>query len=435
VSELILVVDDDAAFRDLVADILSGAGYRVRQAGDAEEALKLLARESVSLVLTDQRMPGLDGLELTRRIRVASNPPAVIVMTAFGTIPQAVEAVRLGAADYITKPLESPAALRSLVRRVLGQAEADDAGKSQDEFLTRDPRTLETLALADRAAATDATVLITGPSGTGKELLARRIHQRSKRVQYPFVAVNCAAIPDSLAESELFGHEKGAFTGADSRRIGRFELANGGTLFLDEVGELPEAVQAKLLRALEERRIERVGGKEPIAVDIRTVSATNRDLEREVEQGRFREDLFYRLNVVRLALPPLNERRGDVELLVSSLLQPIAKRLGMPVRRLSEDAIARLVAHAWPGNVRELRNVLERAMIVAPGDEIRAEDLPELGTTVQTATELPLSLAERERHAILDALERTGGHRERAAKLLGVSVRTLYSRLKDYDIR
>jgi len=435
VSELILVVDDDAAFRDLVADILSGAGYRVRQAGDAEEALKLLAREAVSRVLTDQRMPGLDGLELTRRIRVASDPPAVIVMTAFGTIPQAVEAVRLGAADYITKPLESPAALRSLVRRVLGQAEADDAGKSQDEFLTRDPRTLETLALADRAAATDATVLITGPSGTGKELLARRIHQRSKRVQYPFVAVNCAAIPDSLAESELFGHEKGAFTGADSRRIGRFELANGGTLFLDEVGELPEAVQAKLLRALEERRIERVGGKEPIAVDIRTVSATNRDLEREVEQGRFREDLFYRLNVVRLALPPLNERRGDVELLVSSLLQPIAKRLGMPVRRLSEDAIARLVAHAWPGNVRELRNVLERAMIVAPGDEIRAEDLPELGTTVQTATELPLSLAERERHAILDALERTGGHRERAAKLLGVSVRTLYSRLKDYDIR
>jgi len=431
----ILVVDDDPDFRELVAEILASEGYLVRQAASAEKALDALTTGPVHLVLTDQRMPGLDGLELTRRVRAASGPPEVIVMTAFGTIPQAVEAVRLGAADYITKPLESPAALRQLVRMVLGESSPND-GATHEEFLTRDPETLATLALADRAAATDATVLITGASGTGKELLARRIHNRSKRADRPFVPVNSAAIPDSLAESELFGHEKGAFTGADKRRIGRFEQADGGTLFLDEVGELSEMVQAKLLRTLEERTVERVGGTTPVPVDIRLVAATNRDLEHRIETGRFREDLFYRLNVVRLELTPLSERRGDLELLVPVLVESLSARLGTPTKTINDEAMDLLKIHSWPGNVRELRNVLERALIASSGNEIRQGDLPELGQPGTTASfASPISLAERERLAILEALEKSGGHRERAAQLLGISVRTLYTRLKEYDIR
>jgi DNA-binding NtrC family response regulator len=433
----ILVVDDDPDFRELMAEILAAEGYLVRQAASAENALDALTTGPVHLVLTDQRMPGLDGLELTRRVRAASEPPEVIVMTAFGTIPQAVEAVRLGAADYITKPLESPAALRRLVRMVLGESVPAN-GVAPEEFLARDPETLATLALADRAAATDATVLITGASGTGKELLARRIHNRSKRADRPFVPVNSAAIPDNLAESELFGHEKGAFTGADKRRIGRFEQADGGTLFLDEVGELPQMVQAKLLRVLEERMIERVGGSTPVEVNIRLVAATNRELEREVESGRFREDLFYRLNVMRLELAPLRNRPGDLELLTPALLEMLAPRLGVAAKSLSDETMNRLKVHTWPGNVRELRNVLERALIVATGDQISPVDLPELGgPAVRPAATAPapVSLVDRERRAILETLEQTGGHREKAADLLGVSVRTLYSRLKDYDIR
>ncbi|RPH57335.1 sigma-54-dependent Fis family transcriptional regulator, partial [bacterium] len=254
-SSTVLVVDDDAAFRELVVDILRPEGYRLLEAGSGEEALRVASREVPDLVVTDQKMPGLDGLELTRRLRASSHPPPVLLLTAYGTIPQAVEAVHLGAADYLTKPLESPEALRRAVRGVLGRRAARPA--TEEEFLTRDPATLEMLALADRAAATDATVLLTGESGTGKELVARRIHRRSRRAGRPFVVVNCAALPESLAESELFGHEKGAFTGAIGRHAGRFEQAQGGTLFLDEVGELSEAVQAKLLRALEQRTIER----------------------------------------------------------------------------------------------------------------------------------------------------------------------------------
>jgi len=432
----ILVVDDDSDFRELVVEILASEGYLVRQAASAETALDALTAGPVQLVLTDQRMPGLDGLELTRRVRASSDPPEVIVMTAFGTIPQAVEAVRLGATDYITKPLESPAALRRLVRMVLGESSPAD-GAAPEDFLTRDPQTLATLTLADRAAATDATVLITGASGTGKELLARRIHNRSKRADRPFVPVNSAAIPDSLAESELFGHEKGAFTGADKRRIGRFEQADGGTLFLDEVGELSEMVQAKLLRTLEERTVERVGGTTPVPVDIRLVAATNRDLEHGIEAGHFREDLFYRLNVVRLELTPLSERRGDIELLVPVLVESLSARLGTPTKTISDEAMDRLKAYSWPGNVRELRNVLERALIASSGNEIGQGDLPEFGQPATTAASgaSPISLAERERLAIFEALEKSGGHRERAAQLLGISVRTLYTRLKEYDIR
>ncbi len=444
-SATVLVVDDDRAFRELVLDILRPEGYRLLAAGSAEEALRTAASETVDLVLSDQRMPGLDGLELTRRLRAGSDPPVVILMTAYGTIPQAVDAVRSGAADYLTKPLESPGALRRMVRSLLGRRR--EGRRRERHLLTRDPAVLEVLALADRAAATDATVLIRGESGTGKELLARRIHELSPRSAGPLVVVNAAALPESLAESELFGHEKGAFTGADSLHRGRFEQAHGGTLFLDEVGELTEALQAKLLRALEGRVIERVGGSRPIPVDLRLVAATHRDLEREVAEGRFRADLFYRLNVVHLVLAPLRERPGDLELLVPRLAESLAERLGVPARPVSAAAMERLAAHSWPGNVRELRNALERALIAASGPEVGPADLPLLtaaGTAAAAfsgaAAGAPpaaagLSLEERERQAILEALERTGGHRERAAGLLGISVRTLYNRLRQYGLR
>ncbi len=430
----ILVVDDDNAFRALVIDILKQRNYRLLEADDAETALTILSHEKVDLVLTDQKMPGIGGLELTRRVLASADPPAVILMTAFGTISNAMEAVRLGATDYLTKPLESPGALRDLVSRTLGERERPPGN---GEFLTRDPSTLEMLTIADRAAVTDATVLITGASGTGKEVLAHRIHRRSNRGAGPFIAVNCASIPETLAESEFFGHEKGAFTGADARRAGRFEQAVGGTLFLDEIGELPEGMQAKLLRVLEDRKVERVGGRQPIDVDFRLVAATNRILEDEVEAGRFRRDLLYRIDVIRLELSPLRDRPTDIELLAKSLIKTVAHRLALSERGLTPEALDLLTAHLWPGNVRELRNVLERGLILANGEAISPEHLPSFdqGGNSKSERTPALTLVDRERQAILEALERAQGHREEAARLLGISVRTLYNRLKDYNIR
>ena len=435
-SPTILVVDDDRDFRSLVVEILASEGYRVIEAGDGEGALEILSETEVDLVLTDQRMPGISGVELARRARSSARPAEVIVMTAYGTIAQAVEAMHSGVADYLTKPLESPASLRRLVRRVLG--ERTEARPASGEFLSRDPRVLEILSIIDRAAATDATILVSGESGTGKELLARRIHNQSPRSSGAFIAVNCAALPQSLAESELFGHEKGAFTGADRRRPGRFEQANGGTLFLDEIGELSEEIQAKLLRAIEERTVERVGGGAPVALDIRLVAATNRDLDALVRDGLFRSDLYFRLNVISVELPPLRDRPSDIALLAPILTAKIAERLGLPAKELSEDALETLGESSWPGNVRELRNALERALIVATGPVITSHDLPNLERAAPTAEALsaaaPLALEDRERQAILDALRQCDGHREQAAKLLGVSVRTLYNRLKRYGI-
>ncbi len=435
----ILVVDDDHAFRGLVVEIIGSEGYRVLETDNAEAALEILSDRRIDLVLTDQRMPGMTGVELARRVRSSAHPPEVVVMTAYGTIAQAVEAMQSGVADYLTKPLESPEALRRLVRRVLG--DRIESQPASGDFLSRDPRVLEILSVVDRAATTDATILLTGESGTGKELLARRVHERSRRSGGAFVAVNCAALPQSLAESELFGHEKGSFTGADSRRTGRFETANGGTLFLDEVGELSEEVQAKLLRAIEERTIERVGGGKPIPLDIRLVAATNRNLDVLVKRGQFRSDLFFRLNVVSVEIPPLRDRPTDIGLLTPILVEAIANRLGLQPKELSDTAMAALETSSWPGNVRELRNVLERSLIVTTGATITNDDLPILEPSLSTRPEdrtqawtAPLSLEERERQAILDALKQCEGHRERAAELLGVSVRTLYNRLKQYGI-
>src|SRR5664280_1710652 len=413
----ILVADDEPSFRELLADILEGAGHEVVEARDGAEALAALERGPFDLVLADQRMPRMDGLELLRRSRQLTAPPPLVMLTAYGTIPEAVEAVRLGAADYLTKPLPSPAALLAAVGRLLAPEEGGGA------FVTEDPTVKELLDLIDRVAPRDVSVLITGESGTGKELVARRLHAKSTRSAGRFVAVNCAALPEALAESELFGHEKGAFTGADRQRQGRFEEAGGGTLFLDEVGDLSPSLQAKLLRVLEERVVRRLGGAADIPVDVRLVAATNRNLSAAVAEGGFREDLYFRL--------------ADVPVLTRHVIAELAARHHLPVPELDPAVFAALQRHRWPGNVRELRNVLERALIVRAGAAIRAEDVTPAIVAAPSAGEggaMPLDREVREREALLEALRRAGGNREEAARLLDVSVRTLYYRLRRFGI-
>ena len=421
----VLVVDDEPPFRLLLREILEEAGHGVTEARDGAEALAFLERGEFDVVLTDRQMPRVDGLELVRRVRARPSPPPVVVLTAHGSIPEAVEAVRLGAADYIAKPLPSPGALVDLVASLLPR---EDEGA---DFVTADPATRELLDLVDRVAPRDVAVLVTGESGTGKELVARRLHARSPRSRGAFVAVNAAALPETLAESELFGAEKGAFTGADQARAGRFEEASGGTLFLDEVGEIPAALQAKLLRVLEERVVRRLGGARDLPVDVRLVAATNRDLARESESGSFRRDLFFRLAVVGVNVSPLRDRPGDVPLLARHLAARLAARHRVPVPELTGEAVDALASHAWPGNVRELRNVVERAVVVRGGEPIRAADL---GLAGASSSSSPLDRASREREALLAALKRTGGRRDEAARLLGISVRTLYYRLKQWGI-
>ena len=355
----------------------------------------------------------MDGLALLRRIRQLPAPPAVVLLTAYGSIPDAVDAVRAGAIDYLTKPLASPEQLIAVVERALATEDDDLAGDSR--------RLREVVETADRVAEKDVPVLITGESGTGKELIARRIHRRSRRAKKPFVAVNCAALPDTLAESELFGHERGAFTGAERQRAGRFEEASGGTLFLDEVGELSPAVQAKLLRAIEDHVIRRVGGTRDLDADIRLIAATNRDLS----DGGFRSDLYFRLAVVRLEIPPLRERTDDIPAIAQHLLTRLATKHGLAVPALKSDALEALRRHRWPGNVRELRNVLERALVLRGAEPIRASDL----ALTPAAATLAASHDEVEKERVLEALRQAHGNREHAAKLLGVSVRTLYYRL------
>ncbi|HEU4521114.1 MAG TPA: sigma-54 dependent transcriptional regulator [Thermoanaerobaculia bacterium] len=409
----ILLVDDEAPFRTVLREILEPLGHRLLEAASAEEALERLSRMRIDLVIADQRMPGLDGLTLLRRIRSMPAPPAVVLLTAYGSIPAAVDAVRAGAIDYLTKPLQSPEELIAVVDRAMA---ADD-----DEIAGESAPLREVIQTADRVAEKDVPVLITGESGTGKELVARRIHRRSRRAKKAFVAVNCAALPETLAESELFGHERGAFTGADRQRAGRFEEADGGTLFLDEVGELSPAVQAKLLRAIEEHVIRRVGGTRDIEVDIRVLAATNRDLT----GGGFRPDLYFRIAVVRLQIPPLRQRVEDVEPIAKYLLARLATKHGLAVPALTSEAVQALRRHPWPGNVRELRNVLERALVLRGSEAIRGGDL----ALTPAAPTLAMSHDEVEKERVLEALRQAHGNRENAARLLGISVRTLYYRL------
>ena len=415
----VLVVDDDSGFRALLREVLEQEHFRVLEAADGEAALEILRRSKADLVIADQRMPRKGGIDLLRDLQTMPAPPRVILMTGYGTIPDAVEAVRLGAVDYLTKPLESPEALLDVVERAVGR-------ESDAEIVTGSRVMQELVETADRIAARDVAVLVEGESGTGKELFARRIHARSTRAQQPFVAVNCAALPETLAESELFGAERGAFTGADRQRAGRFEEAHRGTLFLDEIGELPPSVQAKLLRALEEHVVRRLGGARDIPVDVRIIAATNRDLRAASTAGTFRSDLYFRLAVVALRLPPLRERPDEIPALARHLAATLARRHRLPDVELEPAVLDALRRYEWPGNVRELRNVLERAVVLRAGAPIRAADIDLYGA----AGSLLHVRETSEKEVILDALRRSAGNRDQAAKALGVSVRTLYYRLR-----
>ena len=440
----ILIVDDEPAMRLLLTSVLKDEGYETTAVANAEEALALIARRHFPLVITDLKMPGLSGAELLAHIKRDDPGTAVILLTAFGSVEGAVEAMRQGAAHYLLKPLANPEELRIAVRRILEERrvadeattlrEATDAAFPFGAIIAKDPAMQAVLSMARSVAPTDATVLITGETGTGKELIARAIHHWSPRATHAFVAVNCAALAETLLDSELFGHEKGAFTGAVAQRRGRFELADGGTLFLDEVGEMSPALQAKLLRVLQEGTLERVGGTRTVSADVRVIGATNRNLQHLVTHGTFRDDLFYRLSVFPIALPALRHRPADVRPLAEHVLAHAARRFGKRLMSFTAEALDALERYAWPGNIRELQNVVERAAILCRGEHINGSDLNLSTEPATPSPAAPKPLREIEREAILAALSANQGNRRKTAEQLDIGLRTLYDRLKEYGI-
>ena len=443
----VLVVDDEPAQRELVGGFLRKQGFEVAEAPDGRTALERFRKEPFDLLLTDQRMPGLSGLELLEAARAVTPAVSMIIMTAYGTIETAVAAIKGGAADYLTKPLNLDellhriAQVRERQRLIMENRELREALQERhrvEGIIGESGRMQEVLSLVRRVAGSDATILIQGESGTGKELIARAIHYASPRAGAPLVSVNCAALPETLLESELFGHEKGAFTGAVAARKGRFELADGGSLFLDEIGDLPLHLQVKLLRVLQEREFERVGSSRPVSVDVRLLAATHRDLEGLVRAGRFRDDLYYRINVVSISLPPLRERREDIPLLLDHFVEKFSRRNGKRIGGLTRDAREALLRYDYPGNVRELENLVERAVILTRDEVIDLEDLP-LGVKEREGepsgeTSLTVLVEDLERRMIREALARADGVQTRAAEILGISERVLRYKLKKYGL-
>jgi two-component system response regulator FlrC len=433
---VILVVEDDAELRDALCHTLALAGYRTETADDGATALELLARKEIAMVITDIQMPGMDGHALLKQIKAQRPELPVMLMTAYGSIAMAVEAMRDGAVDYLSKPFEAEV-LAATVAQYLG--DATDAGGDDHAMVAVDVRSRELAKLAQRVAASDATVMLTGESGVGKEVLARYIHAHSPRRHNRFVAINCAAIPDNMLEATLFGYEKGAFTGAYKACPGKFELAQGGTILLDEISEMDAALQAKLLRVLQERQVERLGGHTLTDLDVRVLATSNRNMRSEVNAGRFREDLFYRLNVFPLQIPALRERRQDIVPLAERLLQKHARQLAAAAPVLSEEARARLLTHNWPGNVRELENVIQRALILHSGATVNTDDIQfEImdatadtgdGQAVDEAASLGDEMKHHEYSRILAVLKADNGNRKSAAEKLGISQRTLRYKL------
>jgi len=448
---LVLLVEDEVAQRQLIAEILGREGHEVREAGTVDEALQAIAEEVPDLILCDWRMPGRDGGELLDEVRQRALGCAFIVMTAYGSIAHAVDAIRRGADDYLGKPFESEALLLA-AQRVLRTRrlemenrelrEAVREGDGFGELIGRSQAMRALYRTIEKVGATDATVLVVGESGTGKELVARSLHRASRRAARPIVAVNCAAIPETLIESELFGHEKGSFTGAHRRREGRFEEADGGTLFLDEIASMPVPLQATLLRVLQERRFTRVGGSGEIECDVRVIAASNRDLPALVSEGGFREDLFYRLNVISIDLPPLRERMEDVPLLAAFFLDQASARHGVNIRSLSPEVLRVLMEHGWPGNVRELANAVERLVLLAEDGRPSIEDLPaELRRSAVGEEGCPFSLPADglvwelvERGMMRQALERAQGNRAAAARLMGLTYKAFLYRLEKHGM-
>jgi two-component system response regulator FlrC len=458
----ILVAEDEAGMQLAVKAALSRAGHNVKIVPDGQAALDLLEGETFDIVISDQRMPKLTGQELLAMIRERSIEVPVVMMTAHGTIDQAVEAMQLGAADFITKPF-SPDDLIAVVERVVQRAPAivqsTSSEKGNRPIITNDPLMIRILEVCEAVARSDATVLVQGESGTGKELIARFVHAASPRAQRPFVAVNCAALPDNLLESELFGHEKGSFTGAQNRKIGKFEMAHGGTILLDEISEMDLGLQAKLLRVLQEREVDRVGGKDPVKIDVRVVATTNRDLKATVEKGEFRADLYYRLNVIPITLPSLRERRGDIRLLVQHFMK---QYLGKNAPQVPDAVMQTIQRYRWPGNIRELQNAVERAAIlstgripseqdfflqtdslgsmgtahasahipVAEGEEVAAQEYHQIESALTIRS--GVTVHEMEKKLILETLRTTDSNRTQAAKMLGISIRTLRNKLNEY---
>ncbi|HEU4723243.1 MAG TPA: sigma-54 dependent transcriptional regulator [Gemmatimonadaceae bacterium] len=447
----ILVVDDELGLRHTLTLILQAEGHTVRAASDGAAGLERLAEAPADLIICDVRMPGLDGLRFLEKYKEMGGSALVIMMSAYGDDEAALEAIRRGAYDFIAKPFRADQVLLVVRKAIEREGLRREVAQLHDELVAlrapsgivgRSPKISQALALADKVARHPSTVLITGESGTGKELIARHIHDASPRASRPFVAVNCAAIPESLLESELFGHAKGAFTGATAERQGLFEEASEGTLFLDELGDLPVPLQVKLLRALQEGEVRRVGDNASRSVDVRLVAATARDLEADVADGKFRADLYYRINVVRIHLPALRERAEDIPELVRHFVDRFNRRLGLHVTGVTAGAMRALVEYPWPGNVRELENVVERAMVLTDGPQLDLPQLPTLSApTARTdgvGSPLDLSVKRRteelERALIKEALERTRGNRTRAAKLLDLSHRALLYKIRDYGL-
>jgi two-component system response regulator HydG len=445
----ILIVDDERGIVESLGKIFEREGIHALQAGAGPQAIDILRRHRVSVLLTDLMMPGMSGLDLLKAVRAMAPETEVVLMTAYGTVETAVEAMKEGAYDFVTKPLKRAHVVR-IVRNALDKqalvvenralrAQLDE--KRRREIVGTSLAWRRTMEIVMQAAPSEATVLLLGESGTGKELLARAIHDNSPRAGRPLVPVNCAAIPESILEAELFGYEKGAFTGATARREGRFEAAHGGTLFLDEIAEIPPHVQVKLLRVLQEGEVERLGGSgRPVPVDIRLVAATNKDLRREVREGRFREDLYYRLNVISVPVPPLRDRRDDIPLLVEHFIQVYRQKNGKAIVGVTRSALELLHGYSWPGNVRELENAIERAVVLSRSPTIGEEDLPR-EVRAQTAVEaapgtrvlsFPIGtpLDEVERQAIHETLRHTKGDKRLAAQLLGIATRTIYRKLE-----
>jgi len=433
-KEQILVVDDDALMCKSLCGAIRRKGYEVDATNSGFEALEKLSLKKFAVVITDIKMPEMSGLELLNKIKECSPDTAVVMITAYGSIDTAIEAMKQGSFDYVLKPFPT-----NKIIEIIEKISGNNNGNREDfpDIITSDSKMLRILDMVDTVGKSDATVLIYGESGTGKELIAKAIHHHSHRASKPFVAVNCAALPEDLLESELFGHEKGSFTGAIARKVGKFELAHQGTLLLDEVSELHMSLQAKLLRVLQEREIDRIGGRGPVKVDVRIISTTNEKLEDRVREGKFREDLFYRLCVIPIELPPLRERRGDIVLLAKYFFREFCRQNKKSLTNISQSALEKLKMQEWPGNVRQLRNFMERAVILCKDrilmpHHLFPEDIQE-DVSSQISLEVGTSMHEAEKQLILKTLQEVGGNKSKAAEILGLTVKTIRNKLRQYQ--